>query len=577
MPPAAPRPIRILSNETARRIAAGEVIDRPAAVLRELLDNALDAGATSIECRLEEGGNARIRVVDNGGGIPPADLELCGLPHATSKIAALEDLDRLATLGFRGEALSSMAACARLEITSTAAGRKAGRRLLIEGGRRLSLEETGPLPGTVVDVSRLFFNMPARKRFLKRPQTEGTLCRTVFTEKALAHPGVAFRLWSDGKMMLFLPPASLVERVSLAHERAFPPDFLETHDAGGPGFSVTAVCSGPEVSRPDRKFIQIYVNRRRIFEYSLLQAVEYGYDGYLPGGLKPIAFVFIDIDPALVDFNIHPAKREARFRNLPLLHGAVVALIKSFLQKHPLAERLASEGPAAPAGGSATEAGLFSGIASPTGHHDIIDTITRLKIREGASPSVTPAAAPDADVLRYLGQLWDVYLAGLLGGELILVDQHAAHERLLFDDLAGRPLEVEQLAIPIAFELEDEEIETLEGNRSELEKLGFKIDSPGGRAYELAALPAALAPLPEQVLIDFLKGERADAGELRRRVLALAACRSAVKQGASLDPVSAHDLLVKALALPDPRCPHGRPVIVRFPRAMLDKLFRRDV
>jgi DNA mismatch repair protein MutL len=575
MPEPAIRPIRILSDDTARRIAAGEVIDRPAAVLRELLDNAIDAGAGEITCYLEDGGNERIRVQDNGRGMSPGDLALCGRPHATSKIVALEDLDRLATLGFRGEALSSIAACSRLEISSTAAGAPAGRKLIIEGGAQTAFESTGPLPGTTVDVSRIFFNMPARKRFLKRPQTEGMLCRAVFVEKALAHPAVAFRLWSDGKMILFLPHAPLADRIALAHDRAFPAEFLETHTAAGEGFRLTTVASGPEAARQDRKYIQIYVNRRRIHEFSLLQAVEYGYDGYLPGGRKPIAFVFIDIDPALAYFNIHPAKREARFRNLPELRAALIACLKSFLQtKRAL--------PPVDTGDQREAASLFTGADIENDRHSPLHVFSRPGFAEILKTAQREAAGRPAETsaqtgLRYLGQAWQVYLAGVLGDEIILVDQHAAHERLLFDELCARPLVREKLAIPVAFELEADESAALEAHREALENMGFVIHGPAGRTYELDALPSALAAVPEANLVDFLKGARGDADELMRSALALGACRAAIKEGAPLDPVSACELMHKALALPDPRCPHGRPVIVRLTRAALDKFFQRTV
>ncbi|MBN2353643.1 MAG: DNA mismatch repair endonuclease MutL [Spirochaetales bacterium] len=585
-------PIVILSEETARRIAAGEVIDRPAAVLRELLDNALDAGAAEITCSLEEGGNARIRVVDDGSGIAADDLGRCALPHATSKIHDLEDMDRLSTLGFRGEALASIAACARLEISSARAGAASGQRLLVEGGKRLALDPHPPRPGTIVDVSRIFFNMPARRRFLKRPQTETALCKATFIEKALAFPNVALRLFSDDELVLYLPPAPLRDRIALAHGGTFPLEFLEEASANGPGFRLTAICARPEAARTDRKYLQIFCNRRRIFEFSLLQAVEYGYTGFLPGGLKPIAFVFAEVDSSLVDFNIHPAKREARFRNLPDLHRALSVLVKGLLSKSvPEALRTArgaaddsGRSPAQPSGGGAT---LFPDFGShrrfggsrigdrPGLRGDILDAFHRAK-NEAERPERAPAGEGAAGGLRYLGQLWRVYLAAAGRDELILVDQHAAHERILFDELEKKPRAVQPLAVPLAFDLEEDEREALLPGREALARLGFELKATG-RACEVSALPALLSGVPEADVIAFLKSARGTFEELERRVLAQAACRAAVKAGDELDPVSAEELLTRALALPDPRCPHGRPVVRRFPRQELDKIFQRIV
>jgi DNA mismatch repair protein MutL len=575
-------PIRILSEDTARRIAAGEVIDRPAAVLRELLDNALDAGASSVDCYVEEGGNGRIRLVDDGEGIAAADLELCGLPHATSKLRALEDLDRLATLGFRGEALASIAACSKLEISSAQGNAGSGQRLVIEGGKRLVFEPQPPRPGTIVDVSRLFFNMPARKRFLKRPQTEGSLCKAVFIDKALAFPNIAFRFWNDDELALFLPPATLRDRVAAAYQKSFAVDFLEEISSKGEGFAYTAVCSRPDVARNDRKYLQIFVNRRRIFEFSLLQAVEYAYAGFLPGGLRPVAFVYLDIDPSLIDFNIHPAKREARFRTLPLLHGALVALVKGWLEKSvPAAFRVeaphATGAPAFGAGdGGSAGPSLFGPIVHETDGMNIIEAFHRVKneLRPSrTTPAGTLASVPGP---RYLGQLWRTYLAAALGGELILVDQHAAHERLLFDELSKKPHSVQPLAVPLAFSLEEEELNALLAHEEALAQLGFTIVATG-HSCEVRALPALLSGAPEAEVIAFLKNARGPVADLERQALAQAACRAAVKAGDELDPISAQELINRALALPDPRCPHGRPVIQRLSHAAIDKLFQRVV
>ncbi len=349
----ASRGIHILREDVSRKIAAGEVIDRPLSVVRELLDNSLDAGATQVEVHLEGGGVARVRVVDDGQGMSRADLELCGLRHATSKIHEEDDLYRVTTLGFRGEALASMAACARLTVQS--APREApreGHRLLLAGGKRLALEPHQAPPGTVVEVSDLFYNMPARRRFLRSGGAESAGCRTVFLDKALPHPEVSFRLVAEGRLRHFFPPQEDLGRVAAAYGLA--PEAL----AVARGAGVTAVLARPEVHRRDRRLMQLFVNRRRIYDYSLLQAVEQAFSPYMPGGCFPVAFLFLEVDPALVDFNVHPAKREARFRDPAGLRRAVSETLREHLRAYDLRGAGAGE-PAAgggPGGGVPAEA-----------------------------------------------------------------------------------------------------------------------------------------------------------------------------------------------------------------------------
>ena len=299
--------VRVLSEPVARKIAAGEVIDRPFAAVRELLDNAIDSGADEITLTLEGGGIEGIAVRDNGCGMIREDLEICWLPHATSKIESMEDLESVLTLGFRGEALSSMAACSRLEIVSSR--NEKAFRLTIHGGKMLELISHRGAPGTSVTVKGLFYNMPARRRFLKSSRGEITMCRRIFLEKAAAHPEVAFRLFIDGVLKNYLPVSSPLERIPAAWPRLAPPSSWWETQAEGDGFRITAVHARPEISRKDRQYIQIYANRRRIDEFALVQAVQYAYDAWMPGGTFPTAFIFIDVDPSLVDFNIHPATR----------------------------------------------------------------------------------------------------------------------------------------------------------------------------------------------------------------------------------------------------------------------------
>ncbi|RKX88794.1 MAG: DNA mismatch repair endonuclease MutL, partial [Spirochaetes bacterium] len=308
---AKPRRIQILRDTVALRIAAGEVIDRPFSVVRELIDNAVDCGAGNIDLYVEGGGIERIRVVDNGSGMSLEDLKKCYLPHATSKISEMEDLESLKTLGFRGEALSSIGACSRLEIISSETGADAGR-LVVSNGALRDLSPYKGNKGTIVDVSGLFHAMPARKKFLKRPSAEAAACKKVFIDKVLPFCEISFRYFQDGAMKLFFPVSSLKERVINAYPGILNKDLTREMESSTEDFSVRIIAADPSVNRKDRRYIQLFVNNRRINDFSLLQAVEYGFSEFLPGGTYPVAFVFIKIKPSLIDVNIHPAKKEVK-------------------------------------------------------------------------------------------------------------------------------------------------------------------------------------------------------------------------------------------------------------------------
>lgn len=306
--------IKILEKSVALKIAAGEVIERPSSVLRELLDNSIDAGSTEINVHLTSSGMEEIRVVDNGSGMTREDLKICFLPHATSKIEQIEDIYRIWTLGFRGEALSSIAASARTEIISSTNDSGEGSTLKIEGDKHEILNSRAN-KGTIVSVKELFHMFPARKKFLKSPSAETTMCKTTFLEKAASNPDITFRLFIESKLSLFLPASSIPERIAGCYSNVFKElKMCSEVEYSEPSFSIKGLLNSPELTRKDRKYIHIYINGRRIQEFSLVQAVTYGYSHFIPGGVFPSAVIFIDVDPQLVDFNIHPAKKEARVK-----------------------------------------------------------------------------------------------------------------------------------------------------------------------------------------------------------------------------------------------------------------------
>jgi DNA mismatch repair protein MutL len=589
--------IRVLPPETARLIAAGEVIDRPASALRELVDNAIDSGATELSIRIEEGGIGLLRVVDDGSGMSREDLELSILPHATSKIRTADDLLWVRSLGFRGEALASIAAASRLEITSKDSSSPSAHRLVSEPGSAPRMEACAGRRGTIVSATGLFKDFPARRQFLKRPQAEAALCRQVYEDKALAHPLVGFRFESGAGAPEILKAGSLLGRVSALHDEA-PFEFL--HDLGfsGAGFEGRVVIAGPSFSRPDRRLMQAFVNRRRVQDWGLLGALDYAFSGYLPGGLHPIAFLFLEMDPALADFNIHPAKKEVRFKDPDSPRRAIISAIQAFLSE--LARRDPAQSmpdPLAILGSDASSepelelvpASLPSGQPSggqrgggwpPYPSGGAIDSArpdwsdfdqVRERAAAGQSPNLPPARlAPD---FRYLGRALGPFLVFEREDAIWFLDQHAAHERMLFDELCARPPESQELLVPETVEGEGDEDDRLLGEAApRLAEAGFRLEREVS-SWLVAAAPAALAKGAAAAALEIAR----EGGDALRAARAMAACRAAVKDGDELDDQAAEALIARALALPEPRCPHGRPIWTRVTREQLYRLVRRDI
>jgi DNA mismatch repair protein MutL len=575
--------IRVLPPETARLIAAGEVIDRPASALRELLDNAIDAGAGEISSRIEEGGIGLIRVTDDGAGMDREDLELAALPHATSKIRDADDLLRARTLGFRGEALASIAAAAGLEILSmTESARSAYRIRARPGAAAPTIEAAAGRKGTTVAVTDLFKDFPARRQFLKRPQAEAALCRQVFEDKAAAHPGLLFRFESGSARPVVLPPGDHVSRIAQLCPD-IPREFLHAVKFSGQGFEGTVVAAGPSFSRPDRRLLRAFVNRRRVQDWSLMQSLDYAFSGYLPGGLHPAAFLFLEIDPALADFNIHPAKKEVRLKDPETPRRAIVRAVQDFLGA------LTRRDPAQALPDASIELALLevdgmeagrafvsgAGAAAPDrgdGRTSWADyDAVRERAASGRGP-VLPRPA-NADGVRYVGRALGPFLLFERGGELWFLDQHAAHERMLFDELSSRPPASQELLVPEAIECEDEaEAARIAEAARRLPAAGFRIERDGD-GWVVAAAPAPLAKRAAEAVRELARGS----GDPLRSALALAACRAAVKDGDELDAAAAESLIAGALALPEPRCPHGRPIWTRITREQLYRLVRREV
>jgi len=641
------RDIAILPPDVSRRIAAGEVIERPASVVRELVDNGIDAGADEIDVTWSGGGAETIRVHDNGSGLTPQDLELCWLPHATSKIRTIEDLTRARTLGFRGEALSSIAAVSSLSIHTTPQGADKGYRLQVDHAEQTSLEPAPPSPGTTVEVRRLFSNLPARRRFLSRPQAETTAIRNVVKDKAIPVPEVRFSFQSDGGTLTVLPRQSLVERVSDVFGDVVPVQSLHEIRGSGEGFSITVVAAQPEIVRRDRRYIRTFVNGRRVWEYQLSQAVEYAYQDVQHGGLYPAAALLIEIDPELIDFNIHPAKREVRIRPSGEVHHRIVEVLRSFLRAYTVrtvqfdrefdafresdasgAGNPSKDLPAArrsPAAHSSAGDGRYpvdrpfptdrrypvdrpfptapldpgdsrsreAGRTRPVGYAKTGSSPARVvgerpsfehQVRAvpGARDAVnTPdaadlprarAAAASADLL-YRGTIFETYVIVEWQDRAYLIDQHAAHERLLYDHYRSHR-GTQRFLVPEEFSVTEDQDASLQRHLEEFREIGIEIERAAPGVWRLTGAPPEYREQTETI-IDTILELRGLQEELDRTFLAELACKAAVKGGDFVDDLTALDLARRTLSLETPRCPHGRPLWVELTRERLDKMIGR--
>ena len=577
--------VHILQDSVARKIAAGEVIDRPFSVVRELLDNAIDSGAGRINLTLSAGGNELVNVSDNGIGMDSEDLSICWKPHATSKISSVEDLEKIKTLGFRGEALSSLAACSRLEIISTRKG--STNRIVIDGSKTPVVEPFRGTEGTTVSVKNLFYNLPARRRFLKSPRSEYSLCRRIFSEKAAAHPEITFRLFSDGVLKMFLPSADYKNRITDIWTSTAPRDAYRYTEVKGSGLNISLIHTIPDFARKDRKYIHIYVNRRRIDEYSFVQAIQYAYDEWLPGGKFPIAFAFIEIDPSLVDFNIHPAKKEARFRDPDSIRHLLIDSIKDQLvnethkkNSHRTVYRQ-NDFSAGIYGKTNIRHSRFPVPDTVDGIPEnnkkefvsfVSDTAGRNKTHETKIKNIAGTA------FRYLGQIMGVFLLVETEEGLYIIDQHAAHERILFEKFknAAGSTASEKLLIPRKLNTDSRADMKLELRRDKLAEIGIKIEKSNNGTWELTEVPSAAGSM-ENIIAGFLESGSGETDSLEKDLWADMSCKSAVKDNQILDETSASELIKEAFALETQRCPHGRPIWFKITKDELYGLLGRKI
>ncbi len=568
--------IRILERSVAERIAAGEVVERPASVVKELIENSLDAGARQIIVEIEGAGLGLIRVADDGAGIAAEDVPLAFERFATSKISRVEDLETVQSFGFRGEALPSIAAVSRVTIVTRTADAQAATRARLTGGIIDAVHPHGAPPGTMVEVRELFFTTPARLKFMKSPPREQALVAEVVQKAALAHPDVVFRLVVDGREAAYWPAAPPGDRVADALAAGHPGEWI-TASGTVPGGMMRAWLGRPERGRPNRAGQYVFVNGRPVQSALVRRAVEQGYAQLLPVGRFPVFAVFLEMRLASIDVNVHPRKLEVRFRDESNLFGAIARQARTALLESPLVRQAAVERHAGFAGDRT--AAVQSGVAMGGG-------ALSLELREGPAAYGAETIDRRLPVLRPIGQLLGTYIAAEGPDSVYLVDQHAAHERVLYERLIAayrRGGAISQtLAVPLSVDLSPAQAALLAGHRDQLEQLGFQVEPFGARTALLRAVPATIpgASLGDLVhrALAALAGDGDEPGSDPLERLAIAtACHTAIRAGDPLDHQSIAALLADLAETEDPfTCFHGRPTMIAVPRDQLERWFLRS-
>jgi len=649
--------IRVLPDHVANQIAAGEVVERPASVAKELVENAIDAGARRILIDVEAGGRRLLRVNDDGSGMVRDDAVLAFERHATSKIARPEDLNNIATLGFRGEALASIASVARVELTTRTEDAAAATRVVIEGGKMRDVKDAAHPRGTTVAVRELFFNVPARRKFLRSEATESFHLTNLVTHYALAHPEIAFTLTNNGREILRVSPAhDLRERAY----QVFGADFLDNLLEVGGGYAGVARVSGfvsaPRDRRTSRDSQYLFVNGRFVRDRLISRALSDGYRSILPHGVYPAALLFVDIPLEEVDVNVHPAKTEVRFRRAATVADAVreavraalasAAYVRPEVKPEPAVETFAPKTSMSAAAGEATAAPTVAPVTSVPAHFtedlttqtridfpvvedDFVSSAETLDRRSDSAPAISPvsdvesfenevsfeppavsiADAPSTSAslpplnsaekftkevaveslsrdIRPLGQLDESFIVAVDAEGLLLIDQHVAHERVLFDKYraleASRVAESQQLLIPETFDLTPAQAAVFDEFATDLETYGFELMRLSGRTVAIKAAPADLpAGEARNMLAELLETidaeKKGSAREtIRDEIAASLACHAAIKVNMSLTQEKMIWLIDRLLKTSSPTtCPHGRPVILRLATRDILKGFHR--
>ena len=606
--------IALLPDEVASQVAAGEVVERPASVVKELVENSLDAGATRIEIAIARGGSSLVRVVDNGFGMDRDDALLSLERHATSKIRTGDDLANIHTLGFRGEALPSIASVSRFRLATRPADAIEGTEILVNGGKMDTVRACGEAPGTLVEAKHLFYNLPARRKFLRTENTEASHVQHQLMLQALGHPEVGFVLVRDQAVIFQLPPTrSLATRISDLRGEEILNQLIEIESTTVAGISIRGFLGKAGISRPTRAEQIIFVNGRAVDNLTIQHALREGYHTALMKGQYPLVFLFLDLDPADVDVNVHPAKREVRFRNPDTVRHALAETVRKTVDSD---RGHWSQAFVSPRSAPSPEAGepvaplvpLVEQFALRRDWHEFPSAPQKLErtsppeINVSATISPVPNEAKAAPVatfspegkeapaseFRVLGVLGKLYVLMENKEGLVLVDQHAAHERILFERLrretetAGVPCQ--RLLIPIVLRLPPKDYDWLLLNAPSLQKMGFSVEAFGELTLKIDGIPQFLRMEDPantiRQLVDELRSLTSNTSRLRlgEDVIAKTVCRFAVKANDYLHSAEIGQLVKDLLACELPYCcPHGRPTMIQIGYSELEKKFGRKV
>jgi DNA mismatch repair protein MutL len=609
-----------LPSDLANQIAAGEVVERPASVVKELVENAIDAGARRVAIHVELGGKKQVRVEDDGEGMEPDDAQLAIERHATSKIRRSDDLAGIRTLGFRGEALPSIASVSHFVLRTRARGRDSGTEVRVNGGLVASVSEVAAAEGTAIEVNDLFYNLPARRKFLKADAAESAQVSRITTQLALAYPEIGFTLTSAGRSVLQCPPArSLRDRLyQLYGDRE---DLLEVNKAAGGvrlfGY-IASLAETPSANAtggrqgPTRGPQNVFINRRIVKDRTIAHAI---IDAYSVASIKersPEVHLFLEMPPDQVDVNVHPTKAEVRFREQSMVHevvrrGLMETLGAGGIPQLQLRSEVAGVAPTAVAIPGVLDGGIFpnrwmpipvgSGFSltgpggagfSPTDLPDATDPAANEAIRLKPDPAVSTAAAPVSDIrpMIPLGQFRDTFIIAIDDEGVAIIDQHVAHERVLFErvmqQLTAGMLESQRLLVPLLIDLSPASHEAILARASELTRLGYELESFGDSTVKVSAVPALLGANDSATalvaLAEDLEGldRGAHVQEALQRIAATTACHAAVKANYPLTYAKMMHILdeLRATAY-STVCPHGRPVMLRLTRREIEKNFER--
>lgn len=562
--------INILPDELASQIAAGEVVERPSSVVKELLENSLDSGADRIEVRIQAGGKRKIRIMDNGVGMSAEDLALCIRRHATSKISSISDLYSVKTLGFRGEALASIASVSRIRIQSRLHDALAGNLLVCEGGLEPELREIGCPPGTIVEVNDLFFNVPVRKKFLKSDRTEAAHVMDQIERTALPHTSVRVFVENDGRDALLLPASNdpMPRIAAVAGKDAA--ERMERKEAIAGPIRLEAYLAPGDMALQRSDGIYTYLNGRYIRDKTITRAVMEGYSKRILRGQYPRCIIFLEMPPETFDVNVHPTKQEVRFREPQAVFSFIAGAVARGLEKRSISSAI-------------PEAWVNRELKMP---QSLSISEAKAEYLPGAQQVQRPNETPRASSFRVIGQLGLTYILFEKKDGLVILDQHAAHERILYERLKSqfseRRISRQSFLFPMQVELSHRDADTAMKNQGHLNSLGFELEHFGGNSFLLKSAPDVLSPASAgkavQELLQHLGNGSFSSEVVMDGILCVMACHGAIRANSEMSREEMEHLIIQLEEAGFPaNCPHGRPISYAITFRDIERLFKRVV